>query len=221
MRQFVLMIAAVMVWASSVQGETDRRPRSKPNAGISYSFSAALGTSVARLTGSENGAPDARKLPPDSAALSEYLTSIDRYGFYKVLVSGTMDDDNLIATCAAAGMRHACFHSGTGACAFHWSPDCIKYDHDGVSCITTENLAQILCGDPDKLYCPPLDDVFLVRPNYWGEVVGWGIDVDTHQHFGDGSSYNNMYALCAGKAGACYHTAPRKATATCTPCARR
>ncbi|XP_019637428.1 PREDICTED: fibropellin-1-like isoform X2 [Branchiostoma belcheri] len=156
MRQFVLMIAVVMAWASSVQ------------------------------------------------ALSEYLTSIDRYGFYKVLVSGTMDDDNLIATCAAAGMRHACFHSGTGACAFHWSPDCIKYDHDGVSCITTENLAQILCGDPDKLYCPPLDDVFVVRPNYWGEVVGWGIDVDTHQHFGDGSSYNNMYALCAVSEGLQY-----------------
>ncbi|CAH1240249.1 NOTCH2 [Branchiostoma lanceolatum] len=135
----------------------------------------------------------------------EYLTSIDRYGFYKVPVSGTMTDDNLIATCARAGMRHVCFHSGTGTCGFHWNSDCIKYDHDDVSCITTENLSQNLCGNTDKLSCQPLNDVFVVRPNFWGEVVAWGVDVDSQQNFnGEGFSYSGMYALCAVSEGLQY-----------------
>ncbi|XP_078617138.1 uncharacterized protein LOC144885200 isoform X5 [Branchiostoma floridae x Branchiostoma japonicum] len=138
----------------------------------------------------------------------EYLTSVDRYGFYKVRVSGTMSAVNIQAACEAAGMRYVCNHSGfvrdRHSCTNHWMPGCIKYDDGGVSCVTHEVLADKLCGNTDKVHCLPLDDTFVINPHYLAMTVGWGVDYQTASGGLIGGNYHDKYALCAVSEGLQY-----------------
>ncbi|CAH1240252.1 NOTCH2 [Branchiostoma lanceolatum] len=138
----------------------------------------------------------------------EYLATVDRYGFYKVRVSGNMSAVNIKAACEAAGMRYVCNHSGSrrdrNICTTHWTQGCIKYDDGGVSCVTHEVLSDKLCGNKDKVHCLPLDDTFVVNPNYWGLTPGWGVDYQTASGGLIGGNYNDMYAICAVSEGLQY-----------------
>ncbi|CAH1257314.1 JAG1 [Branchiostoma lanceolatum] len=134
------------------------------------------------------------------AVQQKYLTTWDGWIFYKVRVAGYLSNSLVKLTCEHAGMSHPCWYTGHGSCttSTYWNTNyCIRFDHAGVECETTEVLSYNLCGTTDAKSCLPLDDTFLYVP---GSSSCYGIN------YGDGSEGSNQlsasgiydkYALCA------------------------
>ncbi|KAI8493292.1 hypothetical protein Bbelb_292960 [Branchiostoma belcheri] len=122
-----------------------------------------------------------------------YLTRLDTWAFYKVLVVGQMTGANVKTTCEAVGMRYPCRNSGTVGCTRDWTSDCITYDGTVTKCGTLEVLSSELCGiNISEGNCQPLDDTFVYAPDF-----ALGVDYDTHSNSLSGIWYGNKYALCA------------------------
>ncbi|XP_035671878.1 fibropellin-3-like [Branchiostoma floridae] len=102
------------------------------------------------------------------------------------------------ATCEAAGMRYPCYFSGGDGCTSYWTSGCIRYDHGGGSCYSTNQvLSANMCGSTNPPQCQSLDDTFVYMPGIWSDDSAWGVDYETQSHGLPGANYNNKYALCA------------------------
>ncbi|KAI8493268.1 hypothetical protein Bbelb_292720 [Branchiostoma belcheri] len=127
-----------------------------------------------------------------------YLTKDYNWPFYKVLVTGSMTNENVKATCTAAGMGYPCYSSGTAGCTSYWTSGCMTYGRVSHSCYTMDVLALKLCGNADARFCQPLDDIFVYTHGNWGVDSALGMDYETHNlyEYLDGTLHNNKYALC-------------------------
>ncbi|XP_078612873.1 uncharacterized protein LOC144882755 isoform X3 [Branchiostoma floridae x Branchiostoma japonicum] len=126
-----------------------------------------------------------------------YLTTFDNWSFWKIRATGQMTNDNVKATCEAAGMRYPGYRTGADGCReFYWASDCITFHH--AECSMLDALSSELCGHTDGYgsQCQPLDDTFVYIPG-WSNDGAFGVDYDTHRYGLPGAQYNNLYALCA------------------------
>ncbi|KAI8495877.1 calcium ion binding [Branchiostoma belcheri] len=125
------------------------------------------------------------------AGQQEYLTTWDRWAFYKVRVNGQMSTSKMATTCILAGMRSTCHGTGVGTCTSYWSSSCIRLDHVDHTCQNTlELLSSVMCGTTDAYNCQPLIDVYTRHISYGYGVTETGYD-------SNGSDDNDKYALCA------------------------
>ncbi|CAH1256476.1 Hypp1664 [Branchiostoma lanceolatum] len=129
-----------------------------------------------------------------------YLTTVDRWKFYKVRASGAMTNANVKSTCEAARMRYPCYWSGTGSCtSTYWGSGCIRFDDGGVHCRTLSVLSHVLCGSAAGFgSCQPLDATFVYLPNWHSDGSAPGMDADTGTSGLFGAHYYNKWALCVG-----------------------
>ncbi|XP_078577974.1 uncharacterized protein LOC144862924 [Branchiostoma floridae x Branchiostoma japonicum] len=129
------------------------------------------------------------------AVQQKFLMTLERWMFYQVLVKGEMDKHNIEDTCQYAGMSPSCWYTGHGSCdttSYH-GRHCISFDHADITCRTIGVLSYHLCGTTDAHDCQVLNGTFVYSPLVYdgaGTIYG-------DSNVAQGSSYSNMYALCA------------------------
>ncbi|XP_019619024.1 PREDICTED: cubilin-like [Branchiostoma belcheri] len=128
----------------------------------------------------------------------EYLTTWDGWMFFKIRVLGRMSNANIQATCERLGMSFPCWYTGHDPChsKSYWNSDCIMFDHAAsADCETTKYLSNKMCGTTVDYNCPALNHTFVYYPsNSYSNGIRYGSSGTLA-----GSSYNDMYALCAAK----------------------
>ncbi|KAI8481367.1 calcium ion binding [Branchiostoma belcheri] len=128
----------------------------------------------------------------------EYLTTWDGWMFFKIRVLGRMSNANIQATCKRQGMSFPCWYTGHDPChsKSYWNSDCIMFDHAAsADCETTKYLSNKMCGTTVDYNCPALNHTFVYYPsNSYSNGIRYGSSGTLA-----GSSYNDMYALCAAK----------------------
>ena len=120
------------------------------------------------------------------------LRTFGGWTFYKVPVPGVLSDTNVVAACAAAGLRTPC--AGGSGCSFNNLAYCVITSEIGCG-NPMYSLSQAICGT--SVYpsnCPATYNLFTYMGGSWSGGSACG--ALSGQWCVEGRSYSNMFAVC-------------------------
>ncbi|KAK3244665.1 hypothetical protein CYMTET_45731 [Cymbomonas tetramitiformis] len=129
-----------------------------------------------------------------------FLVEKDGFDYYQVQVNGAMTRDNIVSTCAAAGMSAPC--PGTpGSCSWvNQNTQCLDTGFTGCGWPMKDLAVPLGCGSDNWAIktCAPIANTYIYMDG-WSSNSGCGTN-GVNSWCISGSSVSNLYALCVDNA---------------------